>query len=394
MRDTYRGEAFDTGPQQVINQYYHSLVGLPLTTYTAERNGRLVVSRTPPLKHAEEILPAEVDEKLAEVSESMRVIEYGGSTFEVGVANNDAPTNETMLHISTFRSSLTGNAGNAYELAAQAVRYPACRQLYVASFGNGGTSRLLTVKERRYAAKTGRFTWEDEGKTVALPSVQNLQNALGAAGLAVTKVGTDSAGGNYAMALGVAMPEGQLTHAFFSERTGFVSLSLPRIFGGMFIKENFANNKRNREISPDPEKVSDEKVMRALAALTLNEELPERQELTKAIIPVTEQTKNMWTSMQALRRGPNWRGKNPLVTETDAMLARQPDARVTFGIAERDELYKSPATAARTAKDFLSKVAVQQASVRVVMVPEMTHAYSTYFPSLYHAIKRYALDLS
>lgn len=377
--------------EQTIAQFYEDPNGLALPMYKAVLNG-LVMTETPALHHNDIIDPSAVQEKLDEAGRALRLIEHNGSNFEIATANNHASDEDAMLHISTFSSSITGNMGNAYEFATQAVRYPNRRQIYVASFGNGGTGRLLTHKERRYAAKTGRFTWEKDDRTVPLPSIKNLHGALGKAGLSVSIIGGDSAGGSYGIALSAAMEEGRLTHAFFSEHANFVNLSIPLIIRNMFYRENIINDRQNRELSPDPEKMTDEKMHRAAETYALYKDTPKRQELTNNIVRKDIQVRNMLISMQALRRGP--RGKrNPIVKDTNAMLRRHPDAKITFGLAELDQLYKNPERAHRAAQVFLGSIAVQHAPVRAVMIPQMTHAYNKYFPSLYNAVKRYALSV-
>jgi hypothetical protein len=343
-------------------------------------------------KHAETLDEADVDEAMDEIARSIRLIHYGGSTFEIATANDGVESDEVMLHISTYSSAISTNHGNGYEFAAQAVRYPQFRHLYVSSSGMGSSSRMLR-KDEKFSGRTGRFTEEKDGATYPLKSLQNLHNALQANGLNVTRLmGTDSAGGHYARALSVAMEKGQLSHAFFSETSGFVDLSSVGLAAGMLIKENIFNSKNNRSVSPDPEQMTKEKVERFTEAFEKHADLPNRKEVTDAKVSTKDNLMAMRTSLNALKHGPT-KDANPLAEDTNALLDRHPHAKLTYGVAEHDPLYKGPENASGAAQRFLGALSVQRAPVRVALIPGMTHAYNTFFPSLYHAIKREALDL-
>jgi hypothetical protein len=339
------------------------------------------------MRHDVQINMDEVHEKLHEISASLRSIDYDGSYFEITEANKFADSDNIMLHFSTYRSAITNNPGNAWELAVQALRYPNHRQLYIASFGIGGSVPLRS-DERRYARKYGRFTMDLGNKAVPLPTIRNLHYALKKENLHVTRLmGTDSAGGPYASALGLAMKPDQLTHAFFSERSGFVNLSRFAITKGMFFVEQRVNNKQNKNISPDPYALTDLMIEQARQALAENEECENRKRLYSHMTSNVDMLRSLWTSMEALRRGPTKRG-SPLVEDTLALQSHHPSARLTFGVAERDELYKGVARSHTAAQEFLGTLAANGGTARVVMIPGMTHAYNTYFPSIYHSVKR------
>lgn len=382
--------------ETTIEQYYHSPKGMELAEYVSQAGAtknnvhRLVAG---PLRYQDQeaLDPQQVAEALDEVSHSLRVIGAGGSSFEIATANNATESDGVMLHVSTYSSAISTNPGNAYEFAAQAVRYPNKKHLYVASFGNGGSAPLLPA-DAAYARETGRFVREENGIETPLQSIHNLHAALEKEGLAVTRImGTDSAGGHYARALTVAMGPGQLSHAFFSETTGFVNLSLSGIAYAMLFREGVQNAKRNRALSPDPEMVDGSKKAWAKQALEKYEDSSRRQELRDASVSTKASLKNMWNSAQALRRGPRGQ-KNPLLQDMNAVLARHPQAHITFGIADEDPLYRSIAISHIATKRLLGELAVQSAPVRALIIPGMTHAYNTYFPSLYHAVKKYALE--
>lgn len=379
----------------VAAQYYEG-EGISFPYLVAEQNnsGLYVYEQTGALmRHEEDIDPQDVDEAMNEVARSLMVVEHGGSFFEIATTNMDAPSSDVMLHISTYSSAISTNHGNGYEFAAQAVRYPNHRHLYVASFGNGSTSPLLP-QDVDYVRKTGRFTKDIDGQSVPIESLQNLHAALAKQGLSVTRLmGTDSAGGHYARALSVAMESGQLSHAFFSETSGFVNLSVGRMVVGMLVKENIFNSKQNRAISSDPEKIDDAKIARFTKAFERYADLPNRRKLEEAKVSTKETLSSMHASLTALKRGPRHQ-KNPLADDTNALIAKHPGAKLTYGAAEHDPLYKNSETSRKAAELFLRSLVLKNSPVKVALIPGMTHAYNTYFPSLYHAVKRNALELS
>ncbi len=380
--------------ETTIESYYHSPEGLRLTEYVGvNSDGRrgLITNETAPLRHQDLVDAQAVDLALDEVGASLRVIQAGDNTFEIATVNGANTSGDVMLHISTYSSAISTNAGNAYEFAAQSVRYPNAKHLYVASFGNGGSAPLL-AEDAAYARKTGRFVRDEDGVETPLPSIRNLHAALEHEGLAVTRVmGTDSAGGHYARALAVAMEPGQLSHAFFSETSGFADLSFAQIAFGMLVREGVQNAKQNRALSPDTEMMDTEKQARAKTALATYEATPQRQQLRAASVGTKGALKSMWNSAQALRRGPNG-ANDPLVLDTNVLLARHPDAHITYGVAEEDPLYRSKELSHAAAQRLLNALDIQHTPVRTIMIPGMTHAYNTYFPSLYHAVKRRAVE--
>lgn len=378
---------------EVIDRFYDSPEGLTLPVYTRADMG-VLAGVTPQLTPGLRPEASVVDEKLLEAARSLRIIEHGDSTFEIAEANLDVTNGDILLHISTYSSAISSNPGNLYEFAAQAARYSDYRHLYVASFGNGGTSPLLPG-DAHYAKKTGRFIREDKGGNVyPLLSLGNLYKALEKEGLSPTHImGADSAGSHYSRGLAVAMPEGQVNKAFFSETSGFVHHSVGSMVVGMAVKEQFINAKLNRELTTDPEAMDDAKQQRAREALERYSDLPSRQALAQRSVKLSTQLGSMWTSLNALRRGPNG-DKNPLVEDTEVFLAQQPKVRLTHGMAENDPLYKTPETTHSAARSFLGRLSSQGVGVEVIIIPGMTHAYNTYFPELYQSIKKHALRLA
>lgn len=387
------------------DSFYRSESGLHLPLYTASTHSLEVLEGETDALHPLAMPEVhEIEDKLHEIAKSVRVISYGDSTFEIAVVNNGVSNDKIMLHISTYSSSISGNAGNAYELAVQAALYQDYTHIYVASFGNGGTSALLP-EDATYAKSTGRFTQEKDDDVVALQSIQNMHHALENEGLSVTSLmGTDSAGGPYARAYALTLENDQLDAAFFSEVSGIVHLSIPSLIYGIGIKEMFINSKNNQKISPDSASVSQgtitledgtelSKADFAKKILDSYAELPNRRLLAAQQIGGLVKLNAMRTSLLSLRKGPKG-SKNPFVDDTNALLEHHPAARITYGFADKDPLYKAnPELLHAAIVVQLSQLAVQQADVKAVIIPEMTHAYNTHFPNLYHAIQADALSL-
>ena len=347
-----------------------------------------------------------VEEKMRELSRRLTVVTHGDSTFEITTTQpNDSP--EFTTHYSTYASSISNNPGNLAELAILAALHPDQNIVYIASFGNGGSSALLP-NDRRYVRQTGRFTHGEGDEARPIESLENLHHALLAANIIVRRLmGSDSAGGNYSMGLGVAAEPGQLDASFFSEGSGFVNLKLRELIFGIGIGEQFFSARHNRRLSHDTWRVDYE----TLSGSGDNEMVWKRSALAEHILAtegaanvaavkeyqlgLLQKAGSLATILQGLSRGPR-SGKggdlNPLVEDTNALIARHPDARLTFGLAEYDPLYRSPADARRAIENFLAKITVGNADVRALLYRYLTHAYHTTAPQIHHAIRDYALQ--
>ncbi len=334
---------------------------------------------------------ANIDKNLEEIGGNLQVVKFGGSTFEITKIVNDASSEDYMLHVSTYSSAISTNPGNAYELALLARFFPDKNIVYCASFGNGGSSPLDS-RDRRYVEKSGRFTRvDDNGVTVPIVSVVNMYGALRRAGVNVTSLlGSDSAGGSVATALAVAMPEGAMTHGFFSARSNMVNLSAWQIATGMLLQENIQNSKANKAMSPDQFRVTDERVAHAQAILEDTKKDKTRKDLESLGVNGIEKVGALYTSMQALRRGPiDSVVQGPLLPDTNALIQNQPDAKLTYFVGERDPLYLSPERANQAIRDFMAKLTIGTAPVRAI-VHSGTHAMNTHFPEFYLAAKKQA----
>jgi hypothetical protein len=145
-------------------------------------------------------------------------------------------------------------------------------------------------------------------------------------------------------------------------------------------------------VSPDPEMMDDSKIARFAETYDANADTQQRQILEARRVQIVPRLGSMWTSLHALSRGPHG-GNNPVADDLNALLLHQPDATITFGVAEADPLYGDLRKSHFVAQRLLNALTVQRGEVKVIMIPGMSHAYNTYFPSLYHAVKRYGLGL-
>ncbi len=336
-----------------------------------------------------------------DIARHLRLVEYSGQNYEVATANDEAgKKNGYMLHISTYGSSITNNANNAVEMARQVLRFPDMGHAYVASYGNGGTSPVIRNNgdeayegDAVYVSHEGRFTREVGGETVAIETIVTMLRALESEGLDVVRLmGTDSAGGSYATALGVAMERNQLTHAFFSERSGFVNLSRGKIVKAMLINENLQNSKQNAVESKllDNNHVTQDTKKRAQEILLLHGSSEARQLLQANLVGRVASLSSMRVALDALRRGPS-EGRNPLVADADALHARHDGAAFTYVLAEHDPLYTSPEIALRALEHFLRTIKTSQADIYAMFMPGMSHAWNTHFPDMYDSAQARAL---
>lgn len=382
--------------QKVVGDFYGplgatvlpSIVRTPAMGERGLRNTRSTVRRLPELASMNE---ADIAANLGQIGSNLEVIQSGESTFEVTRVINNPSSSEYMLHVSTYSSAISTNAGNAYELAVLAKLFPDKNIVYCASFGNGGSSPLVS-EDRAYVKKTGRFTREEDGKTVPITSVRNMLSAFKSVGIdVVSLLGSDSAGGSIATALGVAMPEGAMKRGFFSARSNLVALSGLEIAYGMLVQEQMKNAKANQAMSPDELRVTAEKV--AFAKHILDESITSdaRTALKKYQPNLPRQLGAWWTSMQGLRRGPDNNGVGPLVVDTQALIRQQPEAKLTYVFGERDPLYLSSSVAVSSTYKFIRALKLGKAPI-IAQIHPGTHAMNTHFPELYLALKKSALS--
>jgi hypothetical protein len=358
---------------------------------------------------------SEVVANIDVINRSLRVTEVGGDIYETAVVRSKSEQCKgAMLHISTFSSSISNNPGNGFEFAVQAALYPDMDHIYVASPGNGGSSPIRNVgmqiktphglmDQREYFKRTGRMTYEDGSETKSLPYLTNMQEMLESLGVEITGfIGTDSAGGSYATGLTLAMPEDQIKHAFFSERSNFIRLGRVGLAYGMLVTENVRHGNRMKGLVVDGLRIIDPISVNApridapdSANVTLaKERIKGTQEIQRNSI--RQQVGAMATSLAALSRGPEGdsgydNSEDSLLADVNAMIARHPNGRFTFTLAEFDPLYRGRAD--ELARIFLANIDVQRADVCAIILEKLPHAYHTYLPLLQDALRRAAFDL-
>jgi hypothetical protein len=185
------------------------------------------------------------------------------------------------------------------------------------------------------------------------------------------------------------MERGQLDKAVFSERSGLQALTVAQLIGGMVLREDIIHKAQNKAAYDDPWRVDDDRKTLARALLeTLNQPTLDRIDQVK--LGKLAWAANLRATMQALRQGPDG-AVHPAAADVNALLMRHPDAALTFTMAEHDPLYGGSEQSRRAAERFLGAIAHQSADVRVMWLPHMTHAYHTYFPQIYHAIRAQAM---
>ncbi len=204
-------------------------------------------------------LPQEYFDRLEEINDTYRQIvdPKTGRRFEVAQTHPTSVSDGVDLEISTYSSSLTGNVGNAAEFALHSLAHPARARLYLASIGNGG-SDPFTKEELEYFAKTGRTTWEEGDTTTAIPTVQSLARALASEDLEVTRISTDSFGGNIASGLVAELDPSQVTHAYMKGKPNVSNFGWPRFVWRMMVREGLINNPKNLKESNDPWRLTPE----------------------------------------------------------------------------------------------------------------------------------------
>jgi hypothetical protein len=197
----------------------------------------------------------DMNEWLAQVNEPCDVMEADGYRFEYKITRPaDA---ETRVAISTISSGMSNKwgAGNLFEQGLRvlpdwkAASTPKLQELYVSSPGNG-LSSPFTNTELLYFQKTGRLTYERDGKTYPLPLIAALGRALQQKDIEVAYIDADSLGAIVGTALGVAVGGNRIKQIFQNGRPQLESISLARLAVGMAIESKITNG-RNEKRSPD-----------------------------------------------------------------------------------------------------------------------------------------------
>jgi hypothetical protein len=186
--------------------------------------------------------------RLDEINETWRIItdSSSGRQFEVAVVNQDKLDKDAVLFPSTQFSSLIQNPGNAIELAAHGAANPNAARIYIAYFGNGG-SQSLTRQERKYLAKTGRFTFGNgtEGQPYGwLPSVSAMAYALAENGYTPNHVSGDESGARLGLGVMSALGSDTIKDAYFNGPPG---VSAKGNYSTGMLKEDLDSRKERRK---------------------------------------------------------------------------------------------------------------------------------------------------
>ena len=178
--------------------------------------------------------PSGFDDRLEEINDSLRAIKdpVTGNEFEIAITNPGLSSQGTALEVGTYSSSISGNPGNAAELAMRSL-FANKTRVYLAPFGNGLSSPLST-EELSTFARTGQLMFGPNS------TVRALSRALGTMqteeSLEINYISTDSFGSYIANGLMSVMDQNQVGHVFMKGRPGVSDFSMPRMLWRMLIK--------------------------------------------------------------------------------------------------------------------------------------------------------------
>lgn len=332
----------------------------------------------------------QLDQTLAEVNRSWRVVEQSGVSVEMVEAGADRK--ESVLQIGSYSASFIGIPGNSYEVAVQAGQHPERHLVAFAAPANGGTS-ALTKAEQRYLAKTGRLTYEDGDRVRALPSLQKMGQIARSEGLTIDAYTGDSFGGRLGIAMALEQPRGEVTSVFASSTP---NLSDHRVLAGapveiiaqMLGKQLVYYEARDKRESGDIWRVTPQRVAETKNALPaiytqLHPDLTQRSLMQQAA-----RLAALGRTAAGLSRGP--RQGDPLAREVMALLAWHGDAEINIVAGTADPLHSGVVLDTRF-RQLVQKVAdssAQSASrLRCTALPGMAHGYKTYYPALYYGLQ-------
>lgn len=164
-----------------------------------------------------EVDTGRIDAALEDINRTWGIITdpETGRRFEVAHAQLDAPLSSGVdLECSTFTSSLSGNAGNAVEFAQHSTLTPAAGASISPISGTVAPLRGVVTSTRHRRHRTVHPGRWDAAADRRRPSA----GVEAGNGLVVTRVSANSGGCATATALVAALPENQVTHAFFRSR--------------------------------------------------------------------------------------------------------------------------------------------------------------------------------
>jgi len=290
------------------------------------------------LERPEPVSQAAFEANLDNIGRTLAVLkgpEVNGQpvAVEVAVAGNKASTNNGYDgHFATGSSSIRNNKRQAAEHALRSAADPSRPNVYVAGPGQGGSS-YWTKEESRYIRQTGRFTQPD-GRP--LPTMAAYYRALRAGGIVINRLSTDADGGTFGAAFGVAMEEGDLTHAHFN--------NLPiggkaGILGAIAAEGvNQFDDQITARLSRDPARLIMEMFQAAQLYLPSFTGDAAGKQITLAQKARTSHTPDKLLTVSAgLARGttPSKSSFSPAVHDTAYLLERHRNAKLTFQFPAR-----------------------------------------------------------
>ena len=293
--------------------------------------------------------------------------------FEIGVIEGDEPT-DTELRVSTFSSSMTGNYGNGFEIARLAAYNPNRSYVYVASPGNGMSSRL-TIKEMRYFSRHGRLLYEDTRHHEPLPIVKALGKVLLQQGITPTRLGSDSAGAVLTTAFGAVYGKGNIEASHQNVRTGIRDISPIALIKGMRI-EDVKTSKAQSASSRDALRMRPE--ILDFTAQHVKREFPTH------ISPLM-----LVANILGLGRGPAH--GDPLVADNRALVRHNEGVKILFTAGRDDPLTQNVNLNTRMIQLVREITADGTGTANAVMLEHMSHGIQTHYPQFLQALGRAVL---
>jgi hypothetical protein len=287
---------------------------------------------------------------------------------------------ETEAIASSYSSSGTGNPGNITEVAEKALLNPDRSYAYVASPGNGLTSRL-SLKESWYFQKYGRLLYEDEGVCKPLPFVEGLYLALKERGISPSRFRSDSAGASLTTALGtVPQLRGEIRSIHQNVRANINEWSPLRMAYGMLYTESRINGPQHTKDTPDILSV------------------PKWDGFVREHIPDSYLAKNykpakspimVGANLFGLARGP--KTGDPLLADNIAFLRNNGDADVLFTNGREDPLIDPDAIDTRMGEICRELSRFTTGRVMAAVTDGTSHGLHTFYPQFVDAVSRATL---
>jgi hypothetical protein len=227
-------------------------------------------SRTPDLQSPEVEERAFLAE-LTEINATWEVIkdEAEGRSFEIAVVNSDKLGDEVVLFPSTSFSSITHNAGNAIELAANGAANPDAARIYIAHAGSGG-STAMHYDEWAHVVRSGRLTYGQEPEDYAAMSYfDSMARALEKYidkhnGVEPTKISADESGCRSALGLMAALDRNIIELVYLNNMPGISA----KKYASAMLEEDLAGRRKQHgkqdyaygEVTPESKKDARERL--------------------------------------------------------------------------------------------------------------------------------------